>query len=245
MKELSKSIARRMREPAFSLHYFKGEGIDIGGKPDPLTLYRSFFPLMGNVRIWDLEDGDAQFMVSASDNSVDFIHSSHCLEHLNDPEEGLRNWLRVVKPGGHIIVTIPEEDLYEQGVFPSTFNRDHKATFTLWKSSSWSRRSFNILEILTRLGPAAQPVKIEMLAASYRFDLPRFDQTSTPVGECAIEFIIRKRTAAEIAAGGRLPTLNTQPDSSLRLHYNQYSDDYKTMKSGNASRQPFTNDSEL
>ncbi|MEM1724783.1 MAG: hypothetical protein QXW71_03295 [Thermoplasmata archaeon] len=28
--------------------------------------------------------------------SYDFVHSSHCLEHLRDPREGLKNWFRIV-----------------------------------------------------------------------------------------------------------------------------------------------------
>jgi len=112
----------------------------------------------------------------------------------------LANWLRVVKPGGHLIVIVPDEDLYEQGVFPSTFNRDHKWTFTVLKTRSWSERSINVLEMIGALGPAADPVKLELLTATYRFNLPRYDQTATPVGECGIEFIIRKRSPEEIAA---------------------------------------------
>jgi SAM-dependent methyltransferase len=245
MKELSKSIPRRIREPDFARCYFVGDGVDIGGKPDPLSLYYEFFPLMRSVRIWDLEDGDAQMMATVADDAFDFVHSSHCLEHLHDPREGLANWLRVVKPGGHVIVTVPDEDLYEQGVFPSTFNRDHKSTFTLFKSKSWCSKSINVLEMVSALGPAAQPVKLELLTATYRYDLPRFDQTSTPVGECAIEIIIRKRPQHEIEAGGRHQRSTAQPSSDMRIHFNQYRDDYQAMKSGNATRPPFTNDDPL
>ncbi len=53
----------------------------------------------------------------------------------------MHHWLRVLKPGGHLVVTIPEEDLYEQGRFPSTFNLDHKWTFTIHKQKSWSAKS--------------------------------------------------------------------------------------------------------
>ena len=81
---------------------------------------------MSHVEIWDWENGDAQLMEGVSDGQYDFVHSSHCLEHLVDPHAGLRNWIRVVKPGGHIVVTVPDEDMYERGVFPSTFSKDHK-----------------------------------------------------------------------------------------------------------------------
>ena len=93
MKECSKSIQRRLADSNFLRRYFVGKGIDIGGKPDPLCLYKEFFPLMNEVKTWDWEDGDAQFMKGVADGVFDFVHSSHCLEHLVDPAEGMRNWL--------------------------------------------------------------------------------------------------------------------------------------------------------
>ena len=205
MKECSKSIIRRQSDPNFLNRYFVGNGIDIGGAPDPLSLYREIFPRMGEVRIWDLPDGDAQLMAGVPDDSYAFVHSSHCLEHLRDPEEGLANWFRILKPGGHLVVTVPDEDLYEQGVFPSTFNSDHKWTLTIFKKQSWSARSLNLFDMIAALGPAADVQKIELLTASYRYDLPRFDQTLTPIGEAGIEFVLRKRPAEEVAFGGRQP----------------------------------------
>lgn len=244
MRELSKSIVRRMNNSNFVRKYFKGDGIDIGGLPDPLILYQEFFPLMNSVRIWDLEDGDAQYMKGVPDNSVDFIHSSHCLEHLNDPFEGLSNWLRVIKPNGYIIVTIPDEDLYEQGVFPSTFNLDHKNTFTIYKEKSWSPNSINVVSLIQNLGSQVQTEKIELLSSTYRFELPRFDQTSTPVGESAIEFILRKTTVEEASMGNRIRK-QEQPRPQLRKYYNQYRNDYKNMKKVNTGEPPFSDEGNL
>ncbi|MGE0800678.1 MAG: methyltransferase domain-containing protein [Lautropia sp.] len=245
MKECSKSIARRLADPNFSARYFVGRGVDIGGKPDPLALYVGLFNRLEAVRTWDLEDGDAQHMTGVADDSIDFVHSSHCLEHLREPVEGLKNWFRVVRPGGHLIVTVPDEDLYEQGVFPSTFNRDHKWTFTIHKPSSWSDRSLNVLDLLRGLGPAAEILRVELLSATYRFDLPRYDQTLTPVGECGIEFIVRKRPAAEVADKGRWRRPAEQPSAELRRQLNQYRDDLRTLKSANQAAPPFTNEQPL
>ena len=238
MKECSKSIPRRMAQPNFMRRYFNGHGVDIGGKPDPLSLYAGLFPLIRSVRVWDLEDGDAQLMAGVADDSFDFVHSSHCLEHLHDPRGALRHWLRIVRPGGYVVVTVPDEDLYEQGTFPSTFNPDHKWTFTLWKPHSWSARSLNLLDLLRDIGPDVRVEKIELLDATYRDDLPRYDQTKTPVGECAIEFVLRKASAAETVAGARLRP-STQPDPALRVHYNQYAADSRTLRAANPAQPPF------
>jgi SAM-dependent methyltransferase len=245
MKECSKSIQRRLNDSSFLRRYFVGEGLDIGGKPDPLSLYSEFFPLVINVKTWDWEDGDAQFLTGVADGTLNFVHSSHCLEHLVDPVEGLRNWLRVIKEGGYLIITIPDEDMYEQGEFPSSFNRDHKWTFTVFKSKSWSHRSINLLDMVRELGSSAEVVKIEQLSANYRFDLPRYDQTLTPVAECGIELIIRKRTGIEIETGGRWMRSKEQPTREMRLHLNQYIDDMKMMKQSNSEAPPFTNDAEI
>lgn len=245
MKECSKSIARRLADVNFTSRYFVGEGIDIGGKPDPLALYQELFCRMTGVRTWDWEDGDAQFLASVEDDSVDFIHSSHCLEHLVDPAEGLKNWLRVVRPGGHIVITLPDEDLYEQGQFPSTFNRDHKWTFTVWKSQSWSNRSINVMDLIQGLGAQVDIIKIEQLISTYRFSLPRYDQTLSPVGECGIEIILRKRPAEEVAAMGRWQRTTEQPSRELRIHLNQHRNDLQTLKTANNDKAPFTDDSNL
>jgi SAM-dependent methyltransferase len=245
MKECSKSIVRRLHDPNFTTRYFVGRGLDVGGKPDPLAIYRELFVRMEDVRTWDIEDGDAQHLAGVADETYDFVHSSHCLEHLNDPREGLTNWFRVLKPGGHLVLTVPDEDLYEQGVFPSTFNRDHKWTFTLCKERSWSPRSVSLLPLLLSLGAAAEPVRIQLLDSTYRFALPRYDQSITPVAECGIEAVVRKRTPAELANGGRPRAQAESQNREMRIHLNQYRDDRATLRDANGSKPPFQNDSPL
>lgn len=205
MKETSKAAMRRLHDNRFSMRYFVGDGIDIGSGIDPLSLYIEMFPAIKSLKPWDLPDGDAQLMAGVPDESFDFVHSSHCLEHLRDPAEGLKNWFRVLKPCGHMVLVVPDEDLYEMGFFPSRLNPDHKWTFTLWKEASWSAKSVNVVDLLKTLGAAAQFVKLELLDAGHRYRLPAMDQTKTPVAECAIEIVIRKRPAAELLAKGRLP----------------------------------------
>lgn len=194
MHETSKSVMRRLHDSRFVTRYFRGNGIDIGAGPDPLGNYAELFPAMRSCRAWDLQDGDAQLLAGVPDASLDFVHSSHCLEHLVDPAEALRHWLRVLRPGGHLVMLVPDEDLYEQGIFPSTYNSDHKWTFTIAKSKSWSPRSINLVQLLGDLAATASVLKIELLDATYRFGVQgRFDQTLTPIGECAIEVVLRKQ----------------------------------------------------
>ncbi len=209
MKEASKSVVRRLTDVRFATRFFVGAGIDIGAGSDPVSLYAEQFPLMTALRVWDMPDGDAQKLATVANESLDFVHSSHCLEHMVDPTAALARWFEVVKPGGHLVILIPDEDLYEQGIWPSNKNNDHKWTFAIYKKRSWSPKSINVIEMVAKLSEAAELVKLEKLDASYRYNLPPLDQTLTPVGECAIEIVIRKRLPAEIGAGGRLPRKGT------------------------------------
>jgi SAM-dependent methyltransferase len=198
MHESSKSIFHKIKDSRYATRYLIGDGIDIGAGPDSIAQYHEFFPLMRSCRAWDMPDGDAELMETSADNVFDFVHSSHCLEHMRDVKNALANWIRILKPGGHLICIIPDEDLYEQGVFPSTFNDDHKHTFTIYKKKSWTTKSINVTELLMNLKQKIEIKKIELLDATYRYNLnniinqARFDQTTTPIGECSIEFIIKK-----------------------------------------------------
>jgi SAM-dependent methyltransferase len=142
--------------------------------------------------VYDQEHGDAQLMANVADASFDFLYSSHCLEHLRDPVEALNNWVRIVKPGGHLVVQVPDEDLYEQGVWPSRFNGDHKLTFTIHKPRSWSPVSVNVLDLIRGLSDRVRPVSIQLLDQGYRYGLSGkdADQTRTPMAEAGIEFVL-------------------------------------------------------
>lgn len=124
------------------LALMQGEGIDIGCGPDPI---------LPHVERFDRAQGDANRVQDFVRRTYDFVFSSHTLEHMTDPAAALRGWFSLVRPGGHLILVVPDEDLYEQGAFPSLFNQDHKHTFTISKRSSWSPRSINLLDLLKTL----------------------------------------------------------------------------------------------
>jgi SAM-dependent methyltransferase len=42
-----------------------------------------------------------------ADDSFDFLIASDVLEHIADEEAALRNWLRLLKPGGRLLVCVP------------------------------------------------------------------------------------------------------------------------------------------
>lgn len=118
--ETSKARDRREHEGFFE-KYCQGLGLDIGFGGDPLT---------GNCTGWDFEHGDAQVLEGLQNETFDFVYSSHTLEHMRDPAVALKNWWRVIRPGGYLLLYIPHRDLYEKKLeLPSRWNDDHKHFF--------------------------------------------------------------------------------------------------------------------
>lgn len=146
----------------------RGSGIDIGCGSDPV---------MPGVRRFDRADGDANHITRFIHEQFDFVYSSHCLEHMEDPRAALREWWQLVKPGGHLIFIVPDEDLYEQGVFPSRFNPEHRATFTISKARSWSPVSINVLDLAGSL-PQAELTSVTLHDHGYDRRLLRHGGTA-------------------------------------------------------------------
>jgi SAM-dependent methyltransferase len=139
MHEASKT---KMLWGELELSVLAGDGIDIGCGTDPVTPH---------VRRFDMADGDANEITRYVTKQFDFVFSSHCLEDMRNPAEAIEKWWDLVKPGGHLFLIVPDEDLYEQGVFPSRFNGAHRATFTISKAHSWSPVSYNVLDLALSL----------------------------------------------------------------------------------------------
>lgn len=193
MKETKKASRRRMFDWKFTHRYFVGDGIDIGSGDDPLCPHW-WFPQVSSVRQWDLEDGDANVIDElVPHGSFDFVHASNVLEHMIDPEDALKRWLRILRIGGHLIFTVPDEDIYEQRVFPSTWNEGHLHTFTIHKQwKSWSPVSIDVIEMLLRIrGILIKKISLE--DNYFDYEKERTDQTFDEKGaEAFIEVVVQK-----------------------------------------------------
>lgn len=151
---------RLVRGEEFHKTYFQGNVLDIGC---------GFDLVVEGATPFDKEHGDANYMLNYfPPESFDTVHSSHTLEHLHRPIEALQEWWQLVRPGGYLIVIVPDEDLYEQGVWPSRFNRDHKFTFRLNDHSSWSPVSINLLSLAQQL-PQGKVLNCELQDQGYNY----------------------------------------------------------------------------
>lgn len=194
MRETNKAtVQRRLKNPHYTRRYFVGHGIDVGGGNDSLAQFLGHFPLMQSCRTWDIQDGDGQLLETIPDETFDFVYSSHCLEHLRDPIAGLNNWLRVLKKGGFLVVSVPDEDLYEGGIWPSQKNLDHKFSFTMYKNQSTMPNSLNVLALCAMFSDQVNVESVAQIRDFYREDLPREIDQTLGNAECAIEFVWQKK----------------------------------------------------
>jgi SAM-dependent methyltransferase len=162
MHESSKT--RRVRGPQFNEVYFSRSVLDIGCGDDLVVPHAQPF---------DKQHGDANKILDyLASESFDTVHSSHCLEHMHDPRQALGGWWQLVRPGGYLITVVPEEDLYEQGQWPSRFNPDHKATFRLRRPTTWSPCSYDLYELHQSL-PGAEIVSAEVQDNGYNHQLQK------------------------------------------------------------------------
>ena len=122
--EPSKSHARRVTQ-GFYDKYLSGSNIlDVGGGMGPA--------ITPCAKIIDIGyPGYDGLSLPFENASQDAVFSSHCLEHVDDPVATLKEWFRVVRVGGFIVLTVPHHYLYERkNCLPSRWNADHKRFYT-------------------------------------------------------------------------------------------------------------------
>ena len=96
------------------LKFCKGKGIDIGCGTNPLNdkiLTIDHYPHIHTDLVCDAKKLPFQ------DARFDFVFSSHCLEDFK-PDE-IKNvfieWLRIVKPGGYLVLLLPDMETVVNG----------------------------------------------------------------------------------------------------------------------------------
>lgn len=203
-KETAKAFKRRMALGYFD-KYLVGHGIDIGAGDDLLSNQYIMKPRSVGISTmvaermtvdgWDKANGDAQHLHIVKDNVYDFVYSSHCLEHLDNPHVALRNWIRVLKPSGYLFIVVPDEQLYEQGKWPSRGNGEHKTTWHIVHShTDWGGHSRILPEMINEF-TSMQIKSIQLIDNGYDYELAKrtwVDQSGEGAAEVGIELIAQK-----------------------------------------------------
>jgi len=98
---LMRGNAKRFIEKK-ALKWCKGYGIDVGaGK----------WPLPGAIPVDKTRTEDAYHLDRFADESLDFVFSSHCLEHLRFWRSALALWVSKLKIGGILFLYVPHPDM--------------------------------------------------------------------------------------------------------------------------------------
>jgi SAM-dependent methyltransferase len=181
--ETSKSCAVRTRLGDFE-KYLRGQGVDIGAGDDLLKVPS------GSVTSWDQPQGNATFMSGVPDHTFDFVYSSHCLEHIGDVSQALENWMRITKPGGYLYIVVPDYKLYEKCRWPSSYNGDHKSSFSLHLTREEVRRG-NHYHIFRDLMPlVARTIFVEARLEDEGFDYSMSDDVDQTRGHALCQICL-------------------------------------------------------
>jgi len=85
-----------------ALKFCIGEGIDIGA---------GYWPLPGAIPVDTFRGtGLTKKLIDFKKESLDFVFSSHCLEHIENWQEALFEWASKLKPSGIIFLYLPHPD---------------------------------------------------------------------------------------------------------------------------------------
>jgi predicted SAM-dependent methyltransferase len=116
------------------IKYCKGSGLDVGCGGLHTDRHHDtenkIHPLAIGVDLTQTNlVGKADNLYWFKDEVLDYIFSSHLLEHMPDMEKTLKEWLRVLKPGGYIVLYLPLQGYYPDVGQPGA-NSDHKHNLT-------------------------------------------------------------------------------------------------------------------
>jgi SAM-dependent methyltransferase len=113
--------------------YTRGRGLDLGCGPS-----KTFPHFIGVDNYTDTQLFGIQMKPDVVCNvtkldvfgsaSMDFVFSSHCLEHVQDHKGALKEWWRVIRPGGHLCLYLPHKEFYPN-IGTEGANPDHKHDF--------------------------------------------------------------------------------------------------------------------
>ncbi len=85
-----------------ALEYCRGRGVDVGA---------GRFPFQDATPVDNGTDMNACNLRKFADGALDYVFSSHCLEHLDSWKEALSEWMRVLRKGGTLFLYLPHETM--------------------------------------------------------------------------------------------------------------------------------------
>jgi SAM-dependent methyltransferase len=115
--------------------YTRGKGLDLGCGPEKGFPHFRGIDSNKDQALFGQAATAADFIIPTCEvlddfasSSQDFIVSSHLLEHIKDHEKALREWWRILRPGGHLCLYLPHKDFYPN-IGTEGANPDHVHDF--------------------------------------------------------------------------------------------------------------------
>ncbi len=131
MRKVGEESARTYEDKiknGFFTRYMSGNGLDIGYAGYIADVEPILSTAIGIDTNYTGYDG---LILPFTDESQDYVYSSHCLEHIQDSCNTIVEWFRVLKTSGHMVLVVPHQYLYEKkNNLPSLWNADHKRFYT-------------------------------------------------------------------------------------------------------------------
>jgi SAM-dependent methyltransferase len=126
--EAARGFEARLERGFWDKFVRPGAVVDIGYKganPDALPIFRDAIGI--DLTTPGYNGRDLPF----GDGHIGTIHASHLLEHIADYQHFFRECMRVLRPGGTLILMVPLMEAYEgKRTPPSLHNEDHKRFYT-------------------------------------------------------------------------------------------------------------------
>lgn len=117
------------------VQYVRGKGIDVGCGPNKIFPNAIGIDSGIDTQLFNIEMkpdvvcDDACDLSFIADGDLDFVYSSHLLEHIQDTKKALKEWWRTLKIGGYLVLYLPHCDLYPR-IGTEGSNPDHKHDFS-------------------------------------------------------------------------------------------------------------------
>lgn len=108
--------------------YLHGVILDVGCGPEKVCKEAIGLDYLSEAANIQCDLTHPESMRFFNDNVADVVFSSHFLEDISDYKGMLKQFMRIVKPGGHVILYLPHKDLYPNVGQPGA-NRNHKHDF--------------------------------------------------------------------------------------------------------------------
>lgn len=137
--------------------YTRGRGLDLGCGPSKAYAHFIGVDNLTDTRLFgtrmqpDIVTPDCSDLSIFANESMDFVFSSHLLEHIADYKTAMAEWMRVIKIGGHLVMYLPDEDEYPK-VGENGANPDHKWNVNYDRVIAAMPDGFNLIRFEKRNG---------------------------------------------------------------------------------------------